>query len=394
MDKGYKVRIKDNNITNVILLIILLHFLFIPNLEAQPQTLKLKVTTEQANIRLKPDISSIIIQQVPLGTILESTGRTGEWYRVKIKTTESATAFGYVHESLVVVISPRPTPEKKQKEQRPPKKIVPEKKPTPSPVYLTTQEYQLDLSFFGGGNYILGGDLNEGAKGLAAYYSDSLAIEETGEVKPLRLSYIFSGEVSYPLSSYFSLGLGLGYFSGDKESRVEFQSPAATDVFLTKPKVRVVPLKVFLTFYPLSSFYLKAGAEYYFGRCSYYYRYQSQESWQEWTGEAKSQGLGLWAGIGLEWPLLSHLSFTVEGAGRYAQLKGFKGKNTYKNSEGESFSEEGQLYFYQKIRIVGQAGYPQLFIHKKKPAAYVSNLRKAVVDLSGFNLKFGFKIRF
>jgi len=405
MEKGYKVKIKRNNITNITLFIILFNFLFIPNLEAQTQTLKLKVTTEQANIRLKPDIGSIIIQQVPLGTILESTGRAGEWYRVKIKTPESTPAFGYVHESLVVVISPQPVPEKKQREEKqekitrkeerqPTQKIVPEKELPAPPVYSTAKEYKLDFAFFGGGNFILGGDLNEGAKGLAAYYSDSLALEGVGQVKPTRLSYIFGGEVSYPLFPHFSLGLGIGYFSGAKESRVEFKSSEATDIYLTKPEIRAIPLKVFLTFYPLSSLYLKAGAEYYFGHCSYFYRYQSQESWQEWRGEAKSHGLGLWAGIGLEWPLFSHLSFTIEGAGRYAQLKDFKGKNTYKNSEGESFSEEGHLYFYQKIRIIGQAGYPQLFVHEKKPAAYVSDLRPAVIDFSGFNLKFGFKIRF
>ena len=178
----------------------------------------------------------------------------------------------------MVVISSQPVPEKKQREEQPPTpKIVPEKEPPPSPVYSIAQEYKLDFTIFGGGNFILGGDLNEGAKGLAAYYSDSLALEGVGQVKPIRLSYIFGGEVSYPLSPHFSLGLGLGYFSGAKESRVEFQSPEAADIYLTKPEIRVIPLKVFLTFYPLSSFYLKAVSEHYFGRCSYLYRYQSQE---------------------------------------------------------------------------------------------------------------------
>jgi len=402
MEKANKGRIRKGNFINLLLFIALFSFLISPNLEAQTQPLKLKVTTEQANIRLKPDIGSIIIQQFPQGTILESTGRAGEWYRVKIKTQESETAYGYVHESLVVIISPRPGQETEEepeeiikKEEPSTQKIpIPEKTPASFPVYSPPQEHRLDISFFSGGNFIFGGDLNDGAEGLAAFYSDSLAIEGKGRIKPVRLSYILGGELSYPLSSYFSLGIGLSYFSGAKESRVEFKYPSATDVFLTKPKIQAVPLKIFLTGYPFSSLYLKTGVEYYFARCSYFYHYQSQESWQEWDGEAKTQGLGLLAAVGLEWPLSSHLSFTIEAAGRYAQLKGFKGKNTYTNSEGESSTEEGNLYFYQKIRIIGQAGYPQLFVHEKKPSVYVSDLREAVVDFSGFNLKFGLKIRF
>ncbi len=405
MEKANKDRVRKINFINLLFFTVLLIFLISPNLESQTQPLKLKVTTEQANIRLKPDIGSIIIQQLPQGTILESTGRAGEWYRVKIKTQESETAYGYVHESLVVVINPRPGQEKQKTEVEPEKiikkeepstqeKPIPEKTLTSFPVYSPPQENRLDISFFSGGNFIFGGDLNDGAEGLAAFYSDSLAIEGEGKVKPVRLSYILGGELSYPLSSYFSLRIGLSYFSGAKESRVEFKYPSATDTYLTKPKIQAVPLKIFLTVYPLSSFYLKTGVEYYFARCAYFYRYQSQESWQEWDGEAKTHGLGLLAAVGLEWPLSSHLSFTIEAAGRYAQLKGFKGKNTYTNSEGESSTEEGDLYFYQKIRIIGQAGYPQLFVHEKKPSVYVSDLREAVVDFSGFNLKFGLKIRF
>ena len=42
---------------------------------------KLEVVTEQANIRLEPDIGSTIIHQAPQGTMLESTSKQGEWYQ-------------------------------------------------------------------------------------------------------------------------------------------------------------------------------------------------------------------------------------------------------------------------------------------------------------------------
>ncbi len=69
---------------------------------------KLKVVTEQANIRLKPSIGSIIIKQVPDGTILESTGQESEWYLIQLTPDELERVTGYVHESMVIIIEGPP----------------------------------------------------------------------------------------------------------------------------------------------------------------------------------------------------------------------------------------------------------------------------------------------
>jgi len=79
----------------------------------QESTLKLKVVAEQANIRLEPDIASVIIRQVPQGTILESTGKEGEWHAVKLTSKEGAIVSGYVHESLVVMAEAFPQQKEK-----------------------------------------------------------------------------------------------------------------------------------------------------------------------------------------------------------------------------------------------------------------------------------------
>ena len=55
-------------------LLLAIPFLFLSRAEGEEVLIKLKVVTEQANIRLKPAIGSIIIKQVPQGTTLESTG--------------------------------------------------------------------------------------------------------------------------------------------------------------------------------------------------------------------------------------------------------------------------------------------------------------------------------
>lgn len=378
-------------------------FIFSIHTEAQQTSYELKVVTDQANIRLKPDIGSVIIQQVPQGTILESLGKEGQWYRVKIKTEEPELASGYVHESLVIVISPHPEEEKKEimkkieepeEEEEPVEpQIPPVTPPAPRPSFQPA-ELPFALSLSGGGNFVDGGDLNNAAKGLADFYSDSLALEGKGKVKPARLSYIYGGELSFAPFPNFYVGIGADYFLGKKESRVEFQDASTTDIYITRPKIWALPLRLFLSYYPLPRLYFKTGVEYYFAKCAYYYRYEQEEFWQEWEGEAKAQDLGFIGGLGFELRLASPLSFVVEAIGRYAHIKGFTGTDNYKDSEGSDATEEGKLYSYQKLRIIGVKGYPHLRIHEKKPSAYVSDVEEARVNFSGISLKFGLKIKF
>ena len=64
--------------------------------------LKLRVITKKANVRLKPSLSSDILSQVPLGAILESQGKFGNWYKVNLPADESGfVVSGYIYESIV-----------------------------------------------------------------------------------------------------------------------------------------------------------------------------------------------------------------------------------------------------------------------------------------------------
>jgi len=92
--------------------------------------------------------------------------------------------------------------------------------------------------------------------------------------------------------------------------------------------------------------------------------------------------------------LNNNISLFIETIGRYAKIKGFKGKNDYKESTGYEFFEEGSLYSYD-IRISGEKSYPVMFIRGKKPSeGGVTNVRPAVIDFSGFSLRAGIKLRF
>lgn len=374
-------------------------FLSLMSVEAQERSFKLKVVTELANIRLKPDIGSEIIHQAFQGDILESTGKESEWYIVKFKPDEGDITYGYVHESLVIALEQpplvKPIEERKklgeiEKEERPPtQQPIPVTLPSPAP-----PESNVELFFSGGGIFIDGGDLNTGAQGLADYQSYNLGVEGEGEVKPAHLSYVVGGELAFPLSSHVMLGLGVDYFLSEKESRVEFEKGSSNTAFTTRPKIQAIPLRLFISFYPLRSFYAKIGVEYYFAKCAYFYRIVEGEDWQEWQGEAEGRDFGFLGGLGFDFALSSNLSFIAEVTGRYAEIKGFEGKDTYRESSGLASTEEGMLYSYH-TKIPGGESYPLLFIREKIPSeAGVFDPQEATIDFSGLSLKAGFKIKF
>ncbi|MFQ6083359.1 MAG: OmpW family outer membrane protein [Candidatus Aminicenantia bacterium] len=64
--------------------------------------LKVRIIVDKASIRLKPDLTSQIIAQVPLGTILQAERKTGEWYKVNLPPNERGfIVSGYIHQSIV-----------------------------------------------------------------------------------------------------------------------------------------------------------------------------------------------------------------------------------------------------------------------------------------------------
>ena len=377
-----------------------LFLLSLLSVQAQEQSFRLKVVTELANIRLKPDIGSEIIHQALQGKILESTGKEGEWYIVKFKPDEGDVTYGYVHESLVIAldqptlvkpIEERTKLEKIEKEEEKPatQQPIPAILPSPAP-----PKSNLELFFSGGGIFIDGGDLNKGAQGFADYQSYNLGVQGEGEVKPAHLSYVLGGEFAFPLSSHFMVGLGVDYFLSEEESRVEFEKGSSNNTFTTRPKIQAIPLRLFISFYPLRNFYAKIGIEYFFAKCAYFYRLEEGENWQEWSGEAEGRDFGFLGGLGFDFAISSNFSFIVEVTGRYAEIKSFEGKDQHKESSGLVSTEEGMLYSYQ-TKTPGGESYPLLFIREKIPSeAGVFDPQEAIIDFTGLSLKAGFKIKF
>ena len=392
-----------------------LFLLFPPLFFSQDTQIKLKVVADLANIRQQPAIDSPIIRQAEKNEIIEALDRQGEWFRVIFLKDSGEATTGYVHESLVTVTEG--TPEKitqpviqpieedtpKRKKTTPPK----EKPVKPKVKKPETQKPQLDQTFltdqvikrFGfkfsiGSNYVSGGQLNEGAKGLADYYRETLGISGTYKVRPLHLSYLTSTEVFFPIYNNFSIGIGLDYYRGELESVVKFNRADFADYYSAKPRVDAIPISVYIASHPAPFLSLKIGIEYYFAKAYYYYRYQTEDFWQEWSGSAKAQGIGFLFGAGYEYEIAPFAKLFVEAVGHYAKIEGFKGTDNYRESTSYSYSESGPLFFY-KSQVGLDKTVPLLYIRERKPAeAWVVDAKEALIDFSGVSLKAGIKFWF
>jgi hypothetical protein len=358
----------------------------------QDAVTKLKVVAEQANIRLKPDISSIIIRQVPKGTILDSTGKENEWFRVFLPSNHEKSVSGYVHESLVEPIEPL------HKTKKRPEKI--EERPTLPPRPETSEKtnrflpYRFSLALMGGGNYLSGGDLNPGIQGLADLYGDILGTQPEGNSGPVHLGYSLDIQLLFPLSDQISWGIGLEFLQAKNESSVDYRQGSAFHILRMRPRLSALPISLFLSFSPISDVYVRAGISYYFARYSYLYQIQTDDSVREWEGKANGRNLGLAGGLGFLKNISPSLSFVAEATGRLIKIDGFKGRGTFKDEDGKILTEEGKLYSIQN-QVSGQQTHTTLFIRETRPnEAGITEAREARINLSGISIRIGLRFYF
>ena len=72
-------------------------------LAAEATTLKVKVAV--ANVRSEPDASAPVVAKVKMGSILDVSGQEGAWYEVNVKDEDGEEVSGYIHNTVVEVIT-------------------------------------------------------------------------------------------------------------------------------------------------------------------------------------------------------------------------------------------------------------------------------------------------
>ena len=358
------------------------------------RTFKIKVTAEQANLREKPDIGSGIVQQIPEGTVLEADKKEGEWFFVRYTLEDGGVIGGYIHESLVVVVEQAvaPTPAEKA-----PARTIPRGERVPASRRAKSfgpDAPHLEFSVSAGAGWTAPRDLNDGAQGFADYHSASLEIPASGPVDALHLATLVGLELSYRVSPWLSMGLGIDYFWGANRGRVGFTDGVFSETLDTRPSVSAVPVKLGVRFYPGKGFYIRGSLGVYFVKAGYLYRLEREDGWQEWKGSATARRFGAEAAFGGDWKVGANTSFFVEAGFRMASLSGLSGQDVYRNSNNDTLIEAGTLTYFRKEGADSHI-YPQLFIGDSKLIEEgVVDSRQAGINLSGMAFRAGIRYRF
>jgi Bacterial SH3 domain len=376
--------------------VILVLALIAPAQPGQARTFKVKVTAEQANLREKPDIGSAIVQQVPEGTVLEADKKEGEWFFVRFTLEDGGVIGGYIHESLVEVVEEaaglapaKKTPERETIQGQP--AAVTE---TVKPSGRGASASFLEFSVSGGAGWTAPRDLNDGAQGFADYNGAFLGIPASGPVENLHLATLVGIELSYKVSPWLSIGLGVDYLWGANRGQVEFTDGVFSETLQTRPAVQATPIKLSVRFYPGGGFYIRGSLGVYFVKAGYLYRLERAGAWQQWKGTAAGNGMGGEAAFGGDWEIGRNTVFFVEAGFRLARFRGLSGRDAYSNTDDETLTEEGILYFFRKEGADTHV-YPHLFVGASKLAeAGVVDSRRADINLSGTSVKAGIRFRF
>ncbi|MFQ6082673.1 MAG: SH3 domain-containing protein [Candidatus Aminicenantia bacterium] len=370
--------------------------------------LKLRMTVEKANIRLKPSLDSVVIGTAPLGAILESDEQIGEWFRVNLPPDEKGfVVTGYIHSSVVEVITEKPVEEKPISPPPPPPPAPPQ---PPAPAYQPSPGPGIGfgVKFSGGMGYLSGGDINTYLKSQVDYWDDRTNVNVDGEFKPVHIGFDLKGEVIVNFTPQLGMGFGVGYLSASKESTVENTWGTwfpTTYEDTAKQKVSAIPITFSVYFgLPMGdmmSLTANAGIGYYLGTVNWNYNYESDDGLEKYkeSWKGKSNALGLHGGLGLEFNFSPNMAFVIEGVGRYAQLKGLTGdldwEQDFFGSHSNGTEKDVTLWSFDWRSTVTGKEYPWLGFDDDKPGgSNLSNVREAKINLSSVSVRAGIKFKF
>lgn len=384
-------------------------------LSGQTTISKIRVSEEFANIRSQPDIRSPVLFQVARNTILNAIKKEGEWFLVSWKDEDGIERTGYIHESLVVVMPSEEeaaeakketgltqkkevtqqaatSPEKKQPELRPGEEKRPPAVTEKEAAGPKKAPFHLKLA--PGAEFFALSQVNDAASGLAGFMADVWGEKETPSVTSFHWAPAASFEIGIPVRRGLAFQLSLSGVSGQQENVLGFSGKAANPSILIRSKLQTIPLSLLLNYEFLPFLAVALGPEVTAVEYRYTYRLSQENYLEEWSGKATAIAMGLRAKLTFTTWWLSRIGFYLEAGGRLEEVSGLKGKDTHLLPGGQSFEEEGKLYFFL-VRSYGDRRYPVLFIRAKRPSeAGVEQPQEASFNLNGFSLRLGLVFRF
>jgi len=277
---------------------------------------------------------------------------------------------------------------------------------------------EFSLKITGGGGRIAVGDMNTKLEVFnnnsvfeyaRLYYPDLIS----GEIITLNNRIPdWEFELRMDLSPRFALGISTSVpFHLKNESSIIYTirgwAGDQTHTFVFRPEVKTwLPIK--LGIYYSLPFNSRAGVVFNAGISSYSVKVTEDKTleiifpsggsyWENRYWKASSiVSFGFHIGIGIEYNLTKNLVVVLESQGTYARVKGLKGIMRYEYDWGGIFEEEGTLYYFSMYDDWIGAGYDDLEVWEKPYGGgtrWISDIRKAILDLSGFTFRVGIRIK-
>jgi hypothetical protein len=251
------------------------------------------------------------------------------------------------------------------------------------------QKKGVALKLTGGMSYLLLDEWNYHLRGYSAFHDRAaFALGGTmeGEFKSIKWGLDFEGDVIIYLNSRLGINIGSGYISGKRgpdANKITYYLPWESGTNTLDMQISAIPVKLGV-YYCLSRsskfrLFLSGGIGYYFAKISEDMKSKWDGNWIDGYQESK-------------FDITKSIAFVVEGSGRYAKITDFEGDYDATNSFGVNTSTQGGLYYYERLTSYGYV--PYIGIQEEPPSGpNYRKVRKATVDLSGFTVKIGIKIR-
>lgn len=278
-------------------------------------------------------------------------------------------------------------------------------------------ENYISLKFSYAGNSAAPSDVNTWIHSYNRLWSDwhqSHGGQLQGEFTPLDYQGSLEIELRIPLFSGAALNMAGSGLTASGQGHVEFINPSGNlmETQFISNKVSVLPLKIGLSYTRpipyLEGLYVTAQA----GRHIIFYQYDLQDHYTaqitqgpniyeygyEKNQSFRSEGLGFYFSLGLEFDIIRYVAVVLEGEQVWSTTDGFKGSHSYQGYlGGDPFSESGKasLYYYESSQWNLGRYYSVLTGHTRPPdRPDIKNLRQGEFNFDNFSIKLGIRFKF
>ncbi len=376
------------------LLVILSFSLFLGVVFSQEVvTRKNVVAIQDANVRSMPSTQGEILFVLHAGEKAELIEDMGTWLKIR----RSDGAIGYVWSKLVrveveKVVKPAPKPVSPPAPKPKPKPVMQTAVPSPR-----TAQFGLSFNF----NYALVSpdDFNATGKYFQAfmdYISSAPGSSKEGKLEGLK--HLLGGEVEMGYYPTENIGIGLGFsFNNGHVSESTKVSDPGGNYFQISQDLKASVYGPYLGFHfsvpaQLISLEVFGNVGYYFGNFSMKYTFSSSSSGSYWyisMENMKKSSLGFGGGARLNIRFSPNAGIFLAGKYQFIKFSDIEGHFTTPHD-----SYDGTLYYFEVNTPVGWLPFTMISETEPPPAPDIRNVRKAVLNFSGFYLGAGFFLRF